>query len=90
MVARSSMKVRCVSGIFIKTLGIMGSEKHHEMVHGDTRILIQLMYLESRHVSNVTRVGDLPTKIRDLDVFFRNRDCLPGGFQPGDSNRFHH
>lgn len=46
-----SMKVRCVSGssrgFSSKLLGFMGSEKHHEMVHGDTRILIQLMYLEN-------------------------------------------
>ena len=58
MVARSSMKVRCFSRGFSSKLWDFGSEKHHEMVHGDTRILIQLMYLESsnRHVS--TRVGD--------------------------------
>ena len=50
------MKVRCFSRGFLSKLWDFVSEKHREMVHGDTRILIQLMYLESRHVS--TGLGD--------------------------------
>ena len=76
-------------GIFIKTLGFMGSEKHREMVNGDTRILIQLMYLESRHVS--TRVGDwtYANKNQRSGCVFSQQGLSTRGISPRDSNRFH-
>ena len=65
---------------FSSKLWDFGSEKHHEMVHGDTRILIQLMYLESRHVTRGRRLEICQEKSEIWMCFFATGTVYQGDF----------